>query len=125
MGGTTADGWPYVTPDDHPKEFPAHSQGLANGLQYLGDTVQAIPAIAGGQVSVPVLAAGATSAAFNIVFPAGKFTVAPKVLVSSGSTRLVGAVTAPTATGCTLNWSNFTAAATAGAVPGYWVAIGA
>lgn len=32
MSGTTAGGWPYVTPDDHPKEFPAHSQALAQKL---------------------------------------------------------------------------------------------
>jgi len=32
MGGTTTNGWPYVTPDDHPFEFPAASQTLANKL---------------------------------------------------------------------------------------------
>lgn len=29
MSGTTTNGWPYVTPDDHPKEYPAASQALA------------------------------------------------------------------------------------------------
>lgn len=33
MGGTTTGGFPYVTPDDHPLQFPAHSQALANKLQ--------------------------------------------------------------------------------------------
>lgn len=33
MTGTTASGWPYVEPDDHPKEWPAHSQALANKLE--------------------------------------------------------------------------------------------
>lgn len=32
MGGTTAAGIPYVTPDDHPKEYPAVSQQLAETL---------------------------------------------------------------------------------------------
>jgi hypothetical protein len=33
MGGTTTHGWPYVTPDDHPFEYPAASQALANKLE--------------------------------------------------------------------------------------------
>ena len=33
MTGTTPNGWPYVTPDDHPLEFPAHSQALAQKLE--------------------------------------------------------------------------------------------
>lgn len=33
MSGTTANGWPYVTPDDHPKEFSAASQALAQKLE--------------------------------------------------------------------------------------------
>jgi hypothetical protein len=42
MSGTTAGGWPYVTPDDHPVEFPAHSQALANKLE-AGGTVATVP----------------------------------------------------------------------------------
>ena len=40
MSGTTANGWPYVTPDDHPKEFPAASQALAQKLDTLGASAQ-------------------------------------------------------------------------------------
>lgn len=29
MTGTTAGGWPYLVPDDHPLEYPAQSQQLA------------------------------------------------------------------------------------------------
>jgi hypothetical protein len=29
----TANGWPYVTPTDHPKDFPASSQALATKLE--------------------------------------------------------------------------------------------
>ena len=29
MSGATAGGWPYVTPDDHPLEYPAFSQQFA------------------------------------------------------------------------------------------------
>lgn len=32
MSGTTPKGWPYVTPDDHPKEYPSLSQTLAEKL---------------------------------------------------------------------------------------------
>lgn len=32
MPATTANGWPYVLPDDRPVEFPAHSQALAEML---------------------------------------------------------------------------------------------
>lgn len=33
MPANTPGGWPYVLPEDHPLEFPAHSQALANKLQ--------------------------------------------------------------------------------------------
>ena len=33
MSGATAGGWPYVTPEDHPLEFPTLSQQLATKLQ--------------------------------------------------------------------------------------------
>lgn len=38
MSGVTAGGWPYVTPEDHPLEFPALSQQLANKLESSGAT---------------------------------------------------------------------------------------
>ena len=36
MPGTTADGWPYILPADHPLEYPAQSQALANLLDSRG-----------------------------------------------------------------------------------------
>jgi len=33
MPSNTANGWPYVTPDDHPKEYPSTSQALAQLLE--------------------------------------------------------------------------------------------
>lgn len=38
MSGTTTSGWPYVTPDDHPYQYPAASQALANKLEVLDKT---------------------------------------------------------------------------------------
>jgi len=37
---TTADGWPYVVPADHPVEYPAVSQTLADLLEARWDTWQ-------------------------------------------------------------------------------------
>ena len=36
MPATTPGGWPYVLPADHPVEYPAASQNLANKLEALG-----------------------------------------------------------------------------------------
>ena len=36
MPATTDGGWGYVLPDDHPVEFPAQSQALANSLEAAG-----------------------------------------------------------------------------------------
>jgi len=33
MGGTTTNGYPYVTPDDHPQVYPAASQQLAETIE--------------------------------------------------------------------------------------------
>jgi hypothetical protein len=33
MTGATTNGWPYVTPTDNPKNYPATSQALANKLE--------------------------------------------------------------------------------------------
>lgn len=48
MTGVTAGGIPYVTPEDHPLEFPTHSQGLAAKLNgALGNTASLAPTYLG------------------------------------------------------------------------------
>lgn len=66
MSGTTANGWPYVTPDDHPKEFPAASQALAQKLDTFYKSGRADWQGTGWQA---------------VTFPA-PFTAAPRVLVT-------------------------------------------
>ena len=54
MGGVSASGWPYVTPDDHPIDFPAHSLALSNLLEsrvrLRGHAVQKVA----GQHDIPI-----------------------------------------------------------------------
>jgi hypothetical protein len=114
MGGTTANGWPYVTPTDKPKEFPAASQALANKLQArLG--AQAFQS--GG---------GATDVNGNLVITfATAFATAPVVLAmcQAGVPRFVTLFTAPTTTGVTLRaWSD--AGAPIAATYIFWLALG-
>ena len=117
MGGVTPKGFPYVTPTDKPKEFPTHSQSLATLLNslYLVDR---------GNMTVPVVAAGANSATFNITFPPGVFSAAPSLALTTGSTRLIGGVISVSASGASVVFSNWTTAATPGPVTAWWIAAG-
>jgi len=117
MGGVTSKGIPYVTPTDKPKEFPAHSQALATALN-------SATMVARGTVAVPVVNAGTSTTPFAITFPAGLFTTAPALTLTTGNGRLVGGVASITASGASIIFSNFTSAASAGAVTGYWIAAG-
>lgn len=47
MTGTTASGWPYVEPSDHPKEYPTHSQALTAKLESHLDLTAGVVAAAG------------------------------------------------------------------------------
>lgn len=40
MPANTAEGWPYLLDEDHPLEYPAHSQAMANLLDQRWDTYQ-------------------------------------------------------------------------------------
>ena len=72
MSGTTAGGWPYVTPDDHPKEYPAASQQLAEKIDA---RLVALPAaVATGTVD---------TAGVAVTFPAGRFTATPVVTATA------------------------------------------
>lgn len=117
MGGVTPRGYPYVVSTDHPLEAPAHSQALANKLE-------AGPFVARGVVSVPVVTAGTQLTPVAVTFPVGLFTGVPAVTVSASSGRITASVTTVTATGATLQFSNWTPAATGGTAAGYWVAVG-
>jgi hypothetical protein len=70
MSGTTGQGWPFVTPDDHPKEYPTLSQALAEKLE--ADVIRA---------------AAQARAAFTPVWSQDGGTV-----LSVGNGTLVGAV---------------------------------
>lgn len=40
MPANTAEGWPYLLDEDHPLEYPAHSQAMANLLDQRWDTYE-------------------------------------------------------------------------------------
>jgi hypothetical protein len=78
-------------------------------------------AVAAGTVSVPVIAAGATTTV-TITYPASRFSVAPVLNLVSGEGRVtVGAITANSATSATVTLCNYTAAASVAAT-GNWQA---
>lgn len=66
--GVTPSGWPYVTPDDHPKEYPAHSQQLAEKLEatavVCGEST--VTGDAFGVASVPIPAGYALASATSV-----------------------------------------------------------
>lgn len=80
--GLTPNGWPYVTPDDHPKEYPAVSQQLAEKLETATSnpsplSLALIPAHRGSRL---LLAAVISDAAGNADFQFGaalSFSQAP------------------------------------------------
>lgn len=85
MPGSTAHGWPYVTPDDHPVEFPAHSQALATKLE-AGPRVQS-----GAFLDTVTLINPGSGVQFIISFPA-VFT-APPLVVACASQGQYGTCT--------------------------------
>jgi hypothetical protein len=82
MGGLTANSWPYVTPDDHPKEYPAASQALANKLESLvgagsrGGNMQLLETIASGTGNYWLDAAG-TPTVWGGVTPGADYLQVP------------------------------------------------
>jgi len=84
-------------------------------------TGRAAYAVAAGTVSVPVIAAGATTTV-TITYPASRFSVAPVLNLVSGDGRVtVGVITANSATSATVTLCNYTAASSAAAT-GNWQA---
>lgn len=77
MSGTTAHGWPYVTPDDHPVEFPAASQALANKLE-------STPRVQSGFfLNDQTLVTAGTGVQFTISYPA-PFSASPVLVATAG-----------------------------------------
>lgn len=113
MSGSTAGGIPYVTPDDHPKEYPTASQQLA---ELLSAKFAALPRIAAGEFQVH--ASGTTP----LTFPVGLFTDRPKVVALPVNTIGIQlAVRDVSVNGCAI------VAGTTGGVPTpgeyvYWIA---
>jgi hypothetical protein len=109
---TTASGYPYVVPADHPKEYPAASQALANLLQtrFAGLKVQAGTGLTAANGKV------------TITFPVA-FTVAPHMvatmLIQNGFVIVDAAPTTTTAAVTT-----YTHAGAAVAAYFSWVAVG-
>lgn len=79
MSGTTTHGWPYVTPDDHPKEYPAASQQLAEKLE-------AQPRVQAGFINTGQLVNPGAAHGFDIVFPV-PYTSAPIVTANASSAQ--------------------------------------
>jgi hypothetical protein len=75
---STASGLPYPTSTDTP-DVPRDIKALADALE-----ARLPRASWSGQLSVPVSAANNATAA--VTFPAGKFTAAPNVVVSTSGT---------------------------------------
>ena len=102
MGGTTAHGYPYVSPTDHPKEWPAASQALANVLEAQN---MAVGGVSHGSASVPSSTTGST--AFTVVGTPlvwGGMTVNASGLVTpvTGRYRITLQAAFPTGTGGTI-----------------------
>lgn len=66
---------------------------------------------AAGTANIGVVGAGALTGPFAQTFPAGRFTVAPIVTVTTDQTRLIAVAAAVTATGFDLYLQNVTTAA--------------
>jgi hypothetical protein len=117
MSGSTVHGFPYVTPDDHPKEFPASSQALANKLE------SAVKVVATGTSSGNTGLAAAAGVAVNITFPVGTFTAPPMVVPTTNSARLTCGLTSVTAAGASIAVNNWSPAASP-VFSVHWVAVG-
>lgn len=82
MSGTTSGGWPYVTPDDHPKEYPSASQGLANKLE---SVLGGLKIYRLNGVKIGDIVAGSTTVEGAIDLTPAGFTATPVVLVTGGT----------------------------------------
>lgn len=89
MSGTTTSGWPYVTPDDHPVEYPAASQALANLLEARSRIVVA----AKGADQTGIASGG--SAGFSATLTG--LTVGQEVLVAITAVSAATSATVPAA----------------------------
>lgn len=74
-----------------------------------------------GQVNTPALAAGGT-ATITITYPAGRFTIAPGLFISTADGRVTPTITANTTTGATFILGNFTSGSSP-ARTGAWHAV--
>jgi hypothetical protein len=116
MTGTTASGYPYVTPTDHPKEYPATSQALAKALEILP---YSYAGIATGIASI----AAAASLDVNITWPAGWFyATSPVVVGNANNGRLLVSVKTVTAAGATFTLTNVSTGASPVGVQLHWQA---
>ena len=116
MGGTTTHGYPYVSPTDHPKEYPAASQALANAIDAANMSVGGITQ---GTASVPSSTTGSTAFTVSgtpVVW--GGMTASTSFLLApvAGRYRISFTVSFPTGSGGTIRaawiWNNV------GAIPG-------
>lgn len=113
MSGTTTHGWPYVTPDDHPLQFPAASQVLAEKLE------GAVPQILFASLSV-------AAAGMQIVF-SKPFATPPAVTAAARTySDQIATISNVTATGFMLylkvGWGQNAGLGVADAAS--WIAVG-
>lgn len=76
-----------------------------------------------GTLDIGVVAGSGGSFSLAVTFPEGRFTSAPVVMVSSGSTRLNVAWASVTSSGFTFQATNWTPADSATDTVGHWVAV--
>lgn len=93
MAGTTAKGYPYPDPTDPIRDGADEIKALATAV----DTRLGV--MASGTVSLTTPASGAGTK--DVVFPTGRFSAVPAVVVTLINTGSVISAGAPTATGVT------------------------
>lgn len=133
---TTPDGIVYPTLSDQGDDLPAVFATLASSVQAAitalrTSTTNALNAHAANQASRmsagsvtkagPFAAGSSTSQA--ITFPAGRFTVAPIVTVTTSRSRINVGVSSVTTTGATLLLENWSTGAEPNSVVLYWQAL--
>ena len=115
---TTASGLPYPSSTDTP-DVPRDVKALADALE-----ARLQRNVYSGAVTVPV--SNASTASVAVTFPAGRFSAAPHVVVSTSGTSFWCAFSAsPTATGFTASVRHIDGTVTASASPSvtYYAAV--
>ncbi|WP_427017880.1 hypothetical protein ACQCSX_04495 [Pseudarthrobacter sp. P1] len=102
---------------------PSGGSDVANKT-YVDAQVAKLPtAMARGVITTGQISAGGGTGPKSITFPAGRFTTAPDVLLSSNNSRVSCSYASVTTTGATLTGSNWTTVASPADTEITWVAV--